>query len=579
VGRRPSVLAFNSMSMIREIVNAAIWQGDDPFSTFAERLNDPTESDHVLMRDRLDSFVIDVDAGQLPRVVIVAGADHGTTTLRIARLFRERRHDGVIIAVDTWLGSWEDWCERDAPKRLRLTAAGLTPHETFMARVRAEEIHPYVVPLPLDDPNACTLLKRKQLSADLLYLELRVGRMAAEDQLKLWWPLLRDGGRLIVDIERRHQHSFLQAKQTTEIFAAGHGATFASVETIIRIDKGLAGSLASHQQPHVWRDVPAAPLTLDYEGEFGAELVLFLPYVTWLSRAGLLRQTRVVIYAGMRCFYDHLQCAELVEKHSLRQHIRVDQRLPALPVKSELLYDVADLSPFHVFPDLRKKFRQLPLAYGFERAKPLLIVHNKYAIEWNRQPINHLDLDVLDRLFRELAPQFTIVYIRHGMTPAPVGYSQDDNFTLPFDDRSVLDAHPDVMSFDDVYTAYSTKCGDQDVNTFKNVLYSRCHYFISSQGGGAAHMSFFSGSLLMVLHRYGREERLAYGNGPYGFVANPAPIRVICLNNDELLRGLGLFQGSSVIDGRVMITSDLQSLLHELSPWTLEKRRNGKWSR
>jgi hypothetical protein len=567
------------MSMSREIVNAALWQGRDPFLTTTARPNAAPAPADACDHESLVSLGFDDDVAPLPRVVVVAGAGNGAVTIRLARLFQERRHDGVIIAVDTWLGSWKDWSERDASGQFRQNSGRVALQEAFLQRVRAEGADQHVVPLPLDDLNASALFRRKRLSIDLLHLNLCTGRMPAQEQLDWWWTLLRDGGRLVADIEHHDQYSFLQAMQTLEMFAEGHGAAFKSIGNIVRIDKG-AGGAAFHPQTHVLGELPEIPRTLDYEGEFGPELVLFLPYVTWLSRAGLLRQTRVVIYAGMRCFYDHLQCAELVEKHASRRYVKEEQRLPNLPVKSELLYDVADLSPFHVFPDFRHTFRRFDLPSAFDRLrKPLLVIHNKFAIEWNREPINHIGLDLLDTLIRELTRAFTIVYIRHGMTREPAGYSKDDNFSLSFDDRSVLEAHPEVLCFDDVYADYVRNGGIQDVNTFKNVLYSRCHHFISSQGGGAAHMSFFSGSLLMILHRYGREERLAYGNGPYGFCANPAPIRVICLNDEELVRGLRLFKDSTVVADRVMIAHGLEPLLEELSPWTLEKRRDGKWSR
>jgi len=323
--------------------------------------------------------------------------------------------------------------------------------------------------------------------------------------------------------------------------------------------------------------VPSAwqlPDTLDYEGEFGAELLLFLPFVTWLSKAGWLRSRRLRIYQGMRCFYDDLDCLELLEKNQLRLYLPPEQRLASLPVKDEHTFDGIGRSPFHMDPDLRRKFAALPISAAIEMpARPLLIVHNKHNTEWMHTPVNFISLHTLDAMFRALTPHFTVVYIRHPVNDTPVGFSADLVRAVPFDDRSVLAQHPDVWSFDDIYATYKAAGGPYDVNTFKNVLYSRCYRFISSQGGGAHHIACFSGSLLMVLHRKGSEDQWAYRDGYYRFVSNPAPRLAICRNEADLIRGLDLFIDSAVCDRQILLASRHERLLHQLSASTLSDRQ------
>lgn len=323
--------------------------------------------------------------------------------------------------------------------------------------------------------------------------------------------------------------------------------------------------------------VPSAwqlPDTLDYEGEFGAELLLFLPFVTWLSKAGWLRTRRLRIYQGMRCFYDDLDCLELVEKNQLRVDVPPAYRLASLPVKDEHTFDGIGRSPFHMDPDLRRKFvaRSIPAVIETP-AKPLLIVHNKHNAEWYRAPVNYISLDALDAMFRALTPHFTVVYIRHAVSDVPAGFSADRVRALPFDDRTVLAQHPDVWPFDDLYAAYKATGGPDDFNTFKNVLYSRCYRFISVQGGGAHHIACFSGSLLMVLHRKGNEDRWAYRDGYYRFVSNPAPRLAVCCNDAELIQGLDLFIDSAVCDRQILLASRHERLLHQLSASTLSDRQ------
>ena len=563
------------MGATRDGIIATLWQGADPFSDANSVLGDVALPAHA----ELSTLVSEAVISQLPRMVIDVGGEY--SAVQIARLFHEQDHDGVVIAVDTWLGSWRHWCERGGLQALRLESGRPMLQPAFMECVRRQGLERYIVPLPLDNLNALVVLARARLTVDLLHLNVSLPSFGVESLLRQWWPLLRPGGCLIAHGHRRHPtHTCLQVSETIQIFGDEHAAPIQVTEDAVRIDKPAESSATTHLGRDLLKTLPEPPRTLDFEGEFSMELILFLPYITWLSKAGLLRRTRVVIYAGMRCFYDDVDCLELVEKHSLRRHLPEERRLASLPVKSEHAYDVGERSPFHLYPDLRRKFGALPLAPALaDSTKPLLVLHNKFAVEWNRAPVNHFTLDLLDSLFAILAREFTVVYVRHGMSPEPRGYSKDDNFSLPFDDRTVLKGHPDVLCFDDLYAEHVAAGGTQDVNTFKNVLYSRCYHFLSSQGGGAAHIAFFSGSLLMILHRYGREERHTYGDGFYGFVANPAPIRVICLNDHELLRGVRVFQHPCVVDRRALVVKELQPLLHELSPWTLEYRRGGKWSR
>ncbi|HEX4347875.1 MAG TPA: hypothetical protein VHZ73_09895 [Vicinamibacterales bacterium] len=311
------------------------------------------------------------------------------------------------------------------------------------------------------------------------------------------------------------------------------------------------------------------PELLDYVGEFGPELVLFLPFVTWLSREGLLRRRRIGTYEGMRCFYEDLDCAGIVEKPGPRRYVRAPDRLPYLPERNE--HRFAGRSERLVFPDLRRKFREHPIPHALAQAaatRSLLVVHNKHGIEWwGRGPFNHMSAATLDAIFA-LEDTFTIVYVRHGMTGALRGYSADHNRPLPFDDRAILARHRGVWCFDDLAAEDGT-----DVNRLKNAIYARCFHFVSSQGGGAHHCAYFSGSMLAVLHRRGKESRFAYGRGYYDRLSDPAPVRFICASEAELVDAVRSFADSSIEDSRAVPGPSSAALAGRLSPRSYTRRR------
>lgn len=320
--------------------------------------------------------------------------------------------------------------------------------------------------------------------------------------------------------------------------------------------------------------VDALPETLEYEGEFGAELVLFLPFVTWLSREGLLKNRRIVTYRGMRCFYEDIACAELIEKREDRRYVPPTQRPAWLPVKNEHDFDKGQPSTRHFCPDLRSRFRAMPLSCGLEgESRPLLIIHNKHANEWGKGPVNAIGMATLDAIFCALKHEFIIVYMRHGMAEADSGYVGDHNEVFcDFDDRALLRRHPDVLVFGDLFATHRRATGDADLNRFKMALMARCHRFISSQGGGAHQIALLSGSMFVVLHRWGFEEHWAYDEGYYAFMARVPPLLAVCRNDQDLIRAIQLFPGSVVVGDRCLPGRGAAPILAALAPDSLSRR-------
>ena len=315
------------------------------------------------------------------------------------------------------------------------------------------------------------------------------------------------------------------------------------------------------------------PKVLEYSGEFGPELVLFLPFCNWLSKEGLLKNRYIRTYRGMGCYYSALDCRGVIEKDQPRTYISAPRRPNWLPVRDEHNFDNLGRPSRHLYPDLRRQFGQLPMLPDLGSAdRPLLIIHNKHNNEWNSGPVNHIPLSTLEAIFTALKRDFTIVYIRHGMSAQDQNFSDDHNSATPFDDRALLQRHPEILCFDDLFADHRAQGGSYDLNTFKNVLYSRCYRFISSQGGGTYQIALYSGSLLVVLHRRGEEEHWQYGDGNYSFMAAVPPILAICRTVDDLVRSLPLFQNTVTTEDRILLAAGSAPLLAELSPWTIAQR-------
>jgi hypothetical protein len=190
-------------------------------------------------------------------------------------------------------------------------------------------------------------------------------------------------------------------------------------------------------------------------------------------------------------------------------------------------------------------------------------VHNKYNVEWSNRPINFLSTETLEDIFKATQETFCVIYIRHKHKSNYRGFSWDHNTNLEdFDDEAVVRKYAHVHDFDDIYKQHSAT---YDVNAFKNVLCSRCYYFVSSQGGGIYHSSYFSGAAISILHRQGMEMRAADTDGLYRMTSNPHPQLLICLTEDDILASVEAMIRSHVLSGGVMFSKQAADIVERLA--------------
>jgi hypothetical protein len=281
------------------------------------------------------------------------------------------------------------------------------------------------------------------------------------------------------------------------------------------------------------------PTTLEYTGEFGPEIICFVPFINWLNSENHLEDKKIITYAGMRPFYYFLDDTQFEEKRERRCYVPREKRPTYLPNISE---KAATPRSQEIFPNYRKRYGG---QFGAKFEKPLLVVHNKYCDEWNVGPVNFIPLDILDRIFSELKRSYQIVYFRDGQGSfdlEDLGFSPDHNRPFQFADDVILRRHPEVISFQAL--AFEQR-QHHSYNDLKLIVFSDCHNFISSQGGGSHLCSLFPCSTLLVMHRSGAEIRHAYHDGFYRYASSPPPELFVAKNNKEFLEALGIFANPS----------------------------------
>jgi predicted O-methyltransferase YrrM len=182
------------MPAIRNEVVRKLWGDHEPFNSSSDE--DRVDMQGWASQNPLLTRAIDE---LKPAIVAEIGAWKGGSTITMAKRLRALSIDGVVIAIDTWLGSWEHWIQPEWFPSLRFENGYPTLFQTFRANIAKEELSDYVVPLPMDSTNAATLLQHKELRLDALHIDGGHDYQAVIGDLRMWWPLLRTGGVLIGD--------------------------------------------------------------------------------------------------------------------------------------------------------------------------------------------------------------------------------------------------------------------------------------------------------------------------------------------------------------------------------------------
>lgn len=187
---------------------AALWRGADPYEGMVAP--DVTEVaiqgwnwNHPYLRETIEQT--------RPRLIVEIGVWKGASALSMASHLRELRIDGVVIAVDTWLGSWDHWLD-DAWD-------GVVSLGEFMGNVVACRLTDYVVPLRLDSGNAAMVVQNRLGQVDMIHLDAAHDYTSVAFDLLRWWPVLRPGGTFIGDDYYDDGH-WPDVKRATDEFLA-----------------------------------------------------------------------------------------------------------------------------------------------------------------------------------------------------------------------------------------------------------------------------------------------------------------------------------------------------------------------
>jgi hypothetical protein len=233
---------------------------------------------------------------------------------------------------------------------------------------------------------------------------------------------------------------------------------------------------------------------IDFQGEFDQEIRYVIPFAYWHFLNGTLAKTVSCKNTGDFYFFS--------ENHEEKYTERVWQ-------KSYDNYDVPNMT--HSASFSYKKWARVPFKkhYAndtFKFEKPILVIANKYNIEWDQPPINFYSIDLLDTIISALKKKFQVVYNR----PLSTQIVSDNSDILDLHEYEWLKKnHPDVILMNDLFSKH--RAGLKSFNQLQMQVYSNCNHFISVHGGTAALASCFEGTNI-ILSKCGIEHDLGEYN-------------------------------------------------------------------
>lgn len=126
-----------------------------------------------------------------PKLIIEVGTWKGASAVHMAKLAPEAE----ILCIDTWLGSAEMWDYPDLKRQHGYPQFYYTFASNVVHYVGRERICPMALPSSV----AATVLKRRGILADVIYIDGSHEYADVKRDIEDYWPLVRPGGILFGD--------------------------------------------------------------------------------------------------------------------------------------------------------------------------------------------------------------------------------------------------------------------------------------------------------------------------------------------------------------------------------------------
>lgn len=219
---------------------------------------------------------------------------------------------------------------------------------------------------------------------------------------------------------------------------------------------------------------------ISFSGEFTPDLAFALPFAYWHFKNGTLLQTEGAKYTSELYFFspEHLETFD-----SRTTPGNYNFETPRILYSQN--YNMS-------------KWAQVPLkeVYGndiYRYNKPILIIANRYNMEWDGPPISFLSIALLDELINSYKAEYQIIYNR----PRPENITNDNSDIYDLNEYDWIEQqHPEVLLMENMFKQNLGKA--RNFNHFQLMVYANAEHFISTHGGTGALASYFGGVNILL---------------------------------------------------------------------------------
>jgi hypothetical protein len=225
---------------------------------------------------------------------------------------------------------------------------------------------------------------------------------------------------------------------------------------------------------------------ISFSGEFTPDIVFALPFAYWHYKNGTLLTTEGAKYTKELYYFS----PHHIETFETRTTIgNYNFETPRILYSHN--YNMRKWIPV----PLKSIYKNNIFVYK----KPILIVANRYNMEWDGPPISFLSVKFLEILFNRYKDKYQIIYNR----PKAENITNDNSDIYDLNEYQwIEDNYPDIILMENLYEEHR-----QMVNNFNHLqmmVYANSESFVSTHGGTAALASYFGGKNI-ILSKQGGE--------------------------------------------------------------------------
>eukprot|EP00271_Cylindrocystis_brebissonii_P000733 TRINITY_DN1095_c0_g1_i7.p1 TRINITY_DN1095_c0_g1~~TRINITY_DN1095_c0_g1_i7.p1 ORF type:complete len:443 (-),score=32.33 TRINITY_DN1095_c0_g1_i7:138-1466(-) len=245
---------------------------------------------------------------------------------------------------------------------------------------------------------------------------------------------------------------------------------------------------------------PNDAVNIFFQGEFGYELMVVLPFAYYHFLQGTLGTTKSCGDSSAALLYWFSERHEHVEGCA-----RDDYKNLLRPYGWMRGLHKSRIPPEWYPPPLAQHFREWGKLWKIPPHSKLIIISNKLSNEWFKGPVNILDLPTIKRTIRSyMDAGFYVIYNRAGNAVPEDKWQLADNPGFRLDDYKVIRKlrlqepyRSRLRLVQDIAEEYP----DLSFNEVQFRLMARSKCFISVQGGNSIVSSYFGGTNIIFARR------------------------------------------------------------------------------